>query len=63
MEQPEQMAAGGMRTENLHSGVGGARLAAVTDTCVAPLRLGSPQEAAKLDTPFFRASAGSEVIR
>ena len=52
-----------MRTENSHSGVAGARLAAVTDTYIAPLRLGSRQKVAKLDTPLLCASAGSGVIR
>ena len=66
MERPEQMAVGGMggmHADNLHSRVAGARLAAVTGTCIASLRPGFPQKAAKPDPPPLYASAGSEVVR
>lgn len=64
MEQREQqMAVGDMRTENVRSRVAGARLAAVTDTCIVPPRLGSRQKVAKLDTPLPYVSACSEVSR
>ena len=63
MERPEHMAVGGMHADNLRLRVAGARLAVVTGTCIASLRPGFSQKAAKPDPPPLYASAGAEVIR